>query len=314
MQQRKKGLSYFIKGEELKDIEEEENPTYTVPTNRDAAFVEPHWAGLPKPSSGNSVYLEVWKGSAVIARHNISTQSAWVIGRHPQYAHIHSYHESISRQHVAIVHCVKKTVWYCIDLKSFHGTFVDGKRLEPWKPTLLSEGAKLTLGGSSRAYSIKVNKEGLEKEEQVEEPPLKKLKTSQPEKVDKKRKSNNKDSTKVKEKEDDIEVHCSHLLVKHAGSRRPSSWRSENITRTKEEAIRLVEDYRSKIISGQKNFADLAKKYSDCESAKNGGDLKPFKRGKMQPPFEKAAFALKVGEVSGIVESDSGVHIILRHQ
>jgi len=59
MQQRKKGLSYFIKGDELKDIEDDKTPTYTPPTNRDAAFVGPDWAGLPKPSSGNSVYLEV---------------------------------------------------------------------------------------------------------------------------------------------------------------------------------------------------------------------------------------------------------------
>jgi len=254
----------------------------------------------------------------VIARHNIGAQSAWVIGRHPQIAHIHSYHDSISRQHVALVHS-KKSQWFCIDLKSFHGTFVDGKKLDPWKPTLLSEGAKLTLGGSSRAYSIKTAKEGLEKEEQVEEPPQKKLKTSHSEKErgdrDRMRKSNNRDKSKDKEKDEGPEtILCSHLLLKHAGSRRPYSWLSDNITRTKEEARELLEEYRSQIISGQKTFAELAKTYSDCNSAKNGGVLKAFGRGDMQPSFEKAAFALKVGEMSGLVESDSGVHIILRHK
>lgn len=57
---------------------------------------------------------------------------------------------------------------------------------------------------------------------------------------------------------------------------------------------------------------DLAQKYSDCSSAKRGGDLGPFQRGTMQKPFEEAAFALKVGEMSQTVDTDSGVHIILR--
>lgn len=47
-------------------------------------------------------------------------------------------------------------------------------------------------------------------------------------------------------------------------------------------------------------------------SAKRGGDLGSFTRGKMTPPFEAASFALKVGELSGLVESDSGIHVILR--
>ncbi|RLN75137.1 hypothetical protein BBJ28_00011880 [Nothophytophthora sp. Chile5] len=46
--------------------------------------------------------------------------------------------------------------------------------------------------------------------------------------------------------------------------------------------------------------------------AKRGGDLGPFTRGKMTPSFEEAAFALKVGGLSELVESDSGIHVILR--
>lgn len=107
-------------------------------------------------------------------------------------------------------------------------------------------------------------------------------------------------------------VQCSHLLVKHKGSRRPSSWRQENITISKEEAISLLEDYRKQITSGQCSFDELASRVSDCSSAKRGGDLGLFGRGAMQKPFEEAAFALKVGELSQIVDTDSGVHIILR--
>lgn len=108
------------------------------------------------------------------------------------------------------------------------------------------------------------------------------------------------------------QVQCSHLLVKHRNSRRPSSWREENISRTKEEALELLKSYREQIASGKASFAELAQKYSDCSSARRGGDLGPFGRGTMQKPFEEAAFALKVGELSEPVDTDSGVHIIMR--
>lgn len=51
---------------------------------------------------------------------------------------------------------------------------------------------------------------------------------------------------------------------------------------------------------------------SDCSSAKAGGDLGFFGRGQMQKPFEDATFALPVGGLSGIVQTESGTHIILR--
>lgn len=108
------------------------------------------------------------------------------------------------------------------------------------------------------------------------------------------------------------QVQCSHLLVKHSGSRRPSSWREENITRSKEEAEEILLGYKALIDSGEKTLQELASKYSDCSSAKRGGDLGPFGRGCMQAAFEQAAFALNVGEMSEIVDTDSGLHLILR--
>ncbi|XP_065350880.1 putative peptidyl-prolyl cis-trans isomerase dodo [Cloeon dipterum] len=107
-------------------------------------------------------------------------------------------------------------------------------------------------------------------------------------------------------------VQCSHLLVKHNKSRRPSSWREANITRTEDEALELVKGYREQIVSGKFTLAELAEKNSDCSSAKRGGDLGLFGRGAMQKPFENASFALKVGDLSEPVFTDSGVHIILR--
>lgn len=68
------------------------------------------------------------------------------------------------------------------------------------------------------------------------------------------------------------------------------------------------------ILSGEATLAQLAQKYSDCSSAKRGGDLGPFGRGAMQKPFEDATFALNVGELSDIIETDSGLHLIERTQ
>uniref|UniRef100_A0A672KYQ9 Peptidyl-prolyl cis-trans isomerase n=1 Tax=Sinocyclocheilus grahami TaxID=75366 RepID=A0A672KYQ9_SINGR len=75
-------------------------------------------------------------------------------------------------------------------------------------------------------------------------------------------------------------VRCSHLLVKHNQSRRPSSWREENITRSKEEALQLIHKYIEQIKSGEEDFESLASQFSDCSSARNGGDLGLFGRGK----------------------------------
>eukprot|EP00058_Branchiostoma_floridae_P016168 XP_002601656.1 hypothetical protein BRAFLDRAFT_114914 [Branchiostoma floridae] len=111
---------------------------------------------------------------------------------------------------------------------------------------------------------------------------------------------------------DAAQVRCSHLLVKHVGSRRPSSWKQDKITRTQEEALELLNDFRQRIVSGEVTLAVLAATESDCSSARKGGDLGFFGPGQMQKPFEEATFKLKVGELSEPVFTDSGIHIILR--
>lgn len=71
-------------------------------------------------------------------------------------------------------------------------------------------------------------------------------------------------------------------------------------------------EFREKIVKKEATFEELASKFSDCSSASKGGDLGFFSTGQMQKPFEEAAFALNVGELSEPVFTDSGVHIILR--
>ncbi|KAG6841736.1 hypothetical protein C0991_007622 [Blastosporella zonata] len=108
------------------------------------------------------------------------------------------------------------------------------------------------------------------------------------------------------------QVRAAHLLVKHRDSRRASSWKEANITRTKEEAIDILKGYEAEIAGSPDKFAELAEKHSDCSSHSNGGDLGWFGRGQMQKPFEEAAYGLEVGKFSPIISTDSGVHIVRR--
>ena len=109
------------------------------------------------------------------------------------------------------------------------------------------------------------------------------------------------------------EVGAKHILQKHVGSRNPNdSYRNKPITRSKEEAIANIEKFKAEI-KNEEDFNRIAQESSECRSAANDGDLGMFGQGQMQKPFEDAAFALNVGEISGLVDTDSGIHIILRY-
>jgi len=78
----------------------------------------------------------------------------------------------------------------------------------------------------------------------------------------------------------------------------------------KEEAKKEIEQVMKRLKAGE-DFAALAKEVSqDSYSKEKGGDLDYFSKGMIEQSFEDAAFALKPGEISGIVETGSGYHII----
>lgn len=86
------------------------------------------------------------------------------------------------------------------------------------------------------------------------------------------------------------EIHCAHILVK-----------------TEKEAQSVLD----KLKNGEK-FANIANEVSLCPSRKRGGDLGTFGRGRMVREFERAAFTLQKGQVSGIVKTKFGYHVIKR--
>ena len=87
-------------------------------------------------------------------------------------------------------------------------------------------------------------------------------------------------------------IHCAHILVK-----------------TEKEANKVL----GRLKKGDK-FSAIAKDVSLCPSKKRGGDLGTFGRGQMVKEFEKAAFALQKGQISPIVKTKFGYHIIRRFE
>jgi parvulin-like peptidyl-prolyl isomerase len=101
---------------------------------------------------------------------------------------------------------------------------------------------------------------------------------------------------------DGSEVRASHILVEVPPD---ADERTRTAAKAKAESIR-------KEVAGGVNFAEAAKKYSDCPSKEQGGDVDFFtRREKMVDPFAKAAFALKIGQLSSVVETEFGYHVIL---
>ena len=97
-------------------------------------------------------------------------------------------------------------------------------------------------------------------------------------------------------------IHTKHILITPAKD-------SNDPNQAKAQAKAKAEDLLKQLQAGA-DFNDLAIKNSQCPSAKNGGDLGEAPKGSFVPEFEKAAYALKPGQISDVVETQFGFHII----
>ncbi len=105
-------------------------------------------------------------------------------------------------------------------------------------------------------------------------------------------------------------IAAQHILVAYKGAKGAP----KNVTRSKADAKKRAEEVLERIKKGE-DFSALVKTFSeDPGSVDRMGSVGKFERGKMVKPFSDAAFALKVDEVSGVVESEFGFHIIKRNQ
>ena len=99
-----------------------------------------------------------------------------------------------------------------------------------------------------------------------------------------------------------------HILVRYKGAKNAEA----SIKRDAKAARQLAEKVHAEASAAGADFAALAKKYSEDGSAEKGGELGSVGRGMFAPAFEAAAFALKPGETSAVVETDFGFHVIQR--
>lgn len=105
-------------------------------------------------------------------------------------------------------------------------------------------------------------------------------------------------------------ITAQHVLIAYKGAKNAPA----SITRSKADAKKRAEEVVSKARNGA-DFTQLVAEYTDDASTKDRlGNLGKFTRDKMVKPFSDAAFTLNVGEVSGVVETPSGFHVIKRNQ
>jgi peptidyl-prolyl cis-trans isomerase SurA len=103
-------------------------------------------------------------------------------------------------------------------------------------------------------------------------------------------------------------VRTRHILVRYQGARNAA----DTIVRTRDEARALAGMLHAQAVEDDADFAALARQHSEDASAERGGELGSLGRGRLAPQYEQAAFALRPGDVSDVVETDFGFHVIQR--
>ena len=101
---------------------------------------------------------------------------------------------------------------------------------------------------------------------------------------------------------DKVTLRASHIVLRVPANAPPQE---------RQETLKKLQALRAEIVGGKIDFAEAARRYSQCPSAPKGGDLgEVYRKFQVDESFARAAFALKVGEVSDVVETEFGYHLI----
>lgn len=257
------------------------------------------------------------------------TKVAYTLGRLAAQSDIHLDHVSCSRSHASLdyakAYATNDFGWHIQDLQSVHGTFLNGGKIAPQRRYLLLDGDEMSFGLCTDIYvfhnSVPPEKHPTSEQNTVIYDVSRNLRQAPSDDEKKKKKKVIDDpvasiNKKFKLTPSIRNVHScrfAHIMLKHVGNGCFADCiRKTRIDRTKEEAIKQIKDIRKKIRQDPAKFVDFVTEYSECPSWYNDGDLGSNWMIKMPKEFEDEGRTLEVGELSDIVETRLGVHVIKR--
>jgi NIMA-interacting peptidyl-prolyl cis-trans isomerase 1 len=294
----------------------------------------PKWAAQPRSAA---THLAVSKEGAAMTPIPLGRFPFYLLGQSERVCDSRLLHPSVSRVHCGIVHHASGAV-FVIDMDSQNGVQVNGERIAPHSYVRITEGDVIQLGASTRLCTLKLGGDAKSAakpavgaaaadRKRARSPVATDAAASKPTAVT--------EETNVValaaaaaaaivEKEPEVtERRFYHVLIKHNGvanavSKAPRN-KGEAVTRSLADAIKIADylkkgktDEQGRVASLQV-FAELVSTFSECGTAKKGGDVGTIKRGTFVEEFETAAFGLPEAlSLSDPTTTKLGVHLILR--
>ena len=294
-------------------------------------FQCPQWCGVP---SVGLAHLEVHREGVFVQNLWVNRFPYYLVGRDKRCDFVLE-HPSASGVHCAILFHRERQCYVVLDLGSTNGVFLNGSKVEPKKPQAIEYETVIKFGHSTRTYILKKSEPRKEDVRPIEKAPNgTSLRTDKHSHTTTAPAGSSSEpgqqsdtaaaaavaepvAADTREPELIITRHIRHLLIKHKDVAKPVSTAARNkgepITRSKEDALNLANAIR--LLNStwtEDQFAQACQEHGEDPRAASGGDLGMISRGDFAGPFDVAAFAIGIDQVSLPVETQLGVHLIFR--